>query len=80
MSKKILFFSSPWCGPCRQMKTMLNESIQNELNIDMVDISIDMEKAAKYQVMNVPTFVVLQNDKEVSRKIGATTIDSLRSM
>lgn len=80
MSKEILFFSSPWCGPCRQMKSMLNESTQSEMNMKIIDISIDMDKATEYQVMNVPTFVVLENGKEVSRKIGATTIDALKQM
>lgn len=80
MSKEILFFSSPWCGPCRQMKNILNESIKSELNITIIDISENMEKATEYQVMNVPTFVVLESGKEVSRKIGATTIDGLRQL
>ena len=80
MSKEILFFSSPWCGPCRQMKKMLNESIQTEMNMKIIDISIDMDEATQYQVMNVPTFVVLEDGKEVSRKIGVTTIDALKQM
>ena len=80
MSKQILFFSAPWCGPCRQMKTMLNESIQNELNMEIIDISKNMDKATEHKVMNVPTFVVLEDGKEVSRKIGGTTIDALRVM
>jgi len=80
MKKQILFFSAPWCGPCRQMKTMLNESIQNELNLKIIDISKDMNKATEYKVMNVPTFIVLEDGKEVSRKIGGTTIDALRIM
>ena len=78
--KEILFFSSPWCGPCRQMKSMLNESIKKEINIKVVDISEDMEKATEYQVMNVPTFVVLKNGKEVARKIGAASIEALREL
>ena len=80
MSKEILFFSSPWCGPCKNMKDILNESIQEKMNIKIIDISVDMDKAAEYQVMNVPTFVVLENGKEVSRKIGATTINSLKHL
>ena len=60
------------------MKSMINESIQNELNIKIIDISIDMETAAKYQVMNVPTFVKIQDGKVISRKIGSTTIDRLK--
>lgn len=80
MSKEILFFSSPWCGPCRQMKSMLSEKDKAEINMKIIDISIDMEKATEYQIMNVPTFVVLENGKEISRKIGATTIDALKQM
>jgi len=78
MKTELLFFSAPWCSPCKQMKSMINESIQNELNIKIIDISEDMETAAKYQVMNVPTFVKIQDGKVISRKIGSTTIDRLK--
>ena len=80
MKTEILFFSAPWCGPCRQMKSMLSESISNELSIRVVDISQDMELATKYHVMNVPTFIKVQDGEEVSRKIGSTTIDSLKTL
>ena len=80
MSKEILFFSAPWCGPCRQMKEALNESIRDEIKIKLIDITEDMELAANHQIMSVPTFVVLKDGVEVSRKIGTTTIDNLRNM
>ena len=80
MSKEILFFSAPWCGPCKQMKTMLSESIRDEIGIKIIDITQDMGLAANHQIMNVPTFVVLEDGIEVSRKIGSTTIDYLRKM
>jgi thioredoxin 1 len=78
MNREILFFSAPWCGPCKQMKTMLSESIKTEMNIKIIDISEDMDLASKHQVMNVPTFVVLENGEEKNRKIGSTTIDGLK--
>ena len=78
MKTELLFFSAPWCGPCKQMKLVLNESIQNELNMRIIDISQDMETATKYHVMNVPTFIKVQDGEVVSRKIGATTIDNLK--
>ena len=78
MKTELLFFSAPWCGPCKQMKSMLNESIQNELNMRIVDISEDMEIAAKYNVMNVPTFGKVQDGEVIARKIGSTTIDNLK--
>lgn len=62
------------------MKMMLSESIRDEIGIKIIDITEDMDLAANHQVMNVPTFVVLEDGVEVSRKIGSTTIDYLRKM
>ena len=78
MKEEILFFSAPWCGPCKQMKTMLTENIRDELNIKIIDITEDMEIAAKYEVMNVPSFVKVKDNKVVSRKVGSTTIEKLK--
>ena len=78
MKEEILFFSAPWCGPCKQMKTMLTENIRDELNIKIIDITEDMEIAAKYEVMNVPSFVKVKDDKVISRKVGSTTIEKLK--
>ena len=80
MKKEILFFSSPWCGPCRQIKSMLNETVIEELNIRMIDISENIEIATKFKVMNVPTFIKLVDSKEEARVIGSTTIDALRKL
>ena len=80
MKKEILFFSSPWCGPCRQIKSMLNETVIEELNIRMIDISENIEIATEFKVMNVPTFIKLVDSKEEARVIGSTTIDALRKL
>tara|TARA_Y100001958_G_C21214441_1_gene539935 strand:+ start:744 stop:986 length:243 start_codon:yes stop_codon:yes gene_type:complete len=78
MKEQILFFSAPWCSPCKSMKSMLTESIKDELNIKIIDITEDMEIAAKYEVLTVPSFVKIKNDQVVSRKIGLTTIEKLK--
>ena len=80
MNTEILFFSAPWCGPCKMMKSALSEDLINELNIRVIDIAADMELATEYQVMNVPTFVKLVDNQEVSRKVGTTTIEKLRNL
>lgn len=79
MNTQILFFSAPWCGPCKMMKNTLNESVRDDMNIKIIDISEDMETATKYQVMNVPTFIKLVDEKEVSRKVGSITIEQLKN-
>lgn len=78
MKEEILFFSAPWCSPCKHMKTILTENVRDELNIKIIDITEDMEIAAKYEVMNVPSFVKIKDDKIISRKVGSTTIEKLK--
>lgn len=78
MENEILFFTAPWCGPCKSMKSMLNESTKKELNIKIIDITEDMELATKFEVMNVPMFIKTKNGLEVSRKLGSMTIQGLR--
>jgi hypothetical protein len=62
------------------MKSILNEEIKSELNMKIVDISIEIDKATEYQVMNVPTFVILENGKEISRKIGSISLEELKKI
>jgi thiol-disulfide isomerase/thioredoxin len=64
---KIYFFSGKFCGPCRMIKNRLKEN-----NIHIIDIEENTELAIKFKVMNVPTFVKVDNqDNEISKKIGA---------
>ena len=46
----------------------------------IIDISKDVDLATQHKIMNVPTFVVIENGVEKSRKIGSTTIDGLRDL
>lgn len=78
MNSKILFFSSPWCGPCKQIKNTLNEEIIKDLNIEIIDITKDMDLATKYEVMVIPTFVKIVDGKEASRKSGSVSIEKLK--
>ncbi len=77
---KILFFSAPWCGPCSQMKKIITEDLMKELNIEIIDISKDISMSTKYEIMNVPTFIKLEDEIIKSKTSGTVTIDMLRSL
>ena len=80
MNSKLLFFSSPWCGPCSQIKNRLNEETIKELNMQIIDITKDTDLATKYEVMVIPTFVKIVDGKEVSRKSGSISIEKLKNL
>jgi thioredoxin-like negative regulator of GroEL len=62
---EILYFSAPWCGPCKAMKpaidkfeTTLDES---KVKITRVNIDEDSEHTANYKIQSVPTFVFVKD-------------------
>mgnify|MGYP006271412845 CR=1 FL=1 len=70
-------FGAAWCSPCRSLGTILEN---NPLSIPLVEIDIDEhpELAQQYNVRGVPTMVLVQDGKEVTRKVGAQTIAQLQ--
>jgi thiol-disulfide isomerase/thioredoxin len=58
----ILFFTSKYCAPCKPVERMLakiNLSLfGNQLRIQKIDISENIEDAKKYNIMSVPSIIV----------------------
>ena len=70
--KKVLMFSATWCGPCRMSKpvfTQLKESKQ-DYQYEIVDIDENPVMATNFGVTAVPTFVIMDGDREVNRVLG----------
>ena len=76
-------FWASWCGPCRMMSPVIDE-IAEEMGetVKVYKINIDEEKnlAVKYNVMSIPTFIVLKNGKEVGRTIGVQDKSEITKM
>jgi len=77
--KQVLYFSAPWCGPCKQFKPIM-ESLSSEMSIEFVDVDSNPNKAAQFNVRSVPTTVFLENGVETSRVVGARPINEIRSL
>jgi thioredoxin 1 len=76
--KEILYFSATWCVPCRQMKPILEQvEAETGIKITKIDIEEGFASSQKYGVRSVPTFVLLEEGKEISRTIGAQTSKEL---
>ena len=67
--KQYLYFSAPWCGPCRMLGPIM-ERVNNTIPVQKVNVDENSELAMEYNVRNVPTVVLLENGQEVKRLIG----------
>ena len=77
--KQVLYFSAPWCGPCRSFKPVM-ESLQSEMSITFIDVDSSPQTATQYNVRSVPTVVVLNNGMEIGRTTGVKTKDEIRAL
>ena len=68
----VIDFYADWCGPCKMLAPVLEEIAKENTNTKFVKINVDdaQDLAMEYNVMSIPTLVVIKNGKEVNRVVG----------
>lgn len=69
----LLDFWASWCGPCRMVAPILDEIAEEREDIKVCKINVDEEPelANEYQIMSIPSLLVMKDGKIVSRSAGA---------
>jgi len=78
--KVMVKFGAPWCGPCNQVKPILEEMANEGYRIYDVDCDQDQDNTMKFGIRGVPTYIVFENGVEVARDSGAKTREQLNKL
>ena len=66
-------FWATWCGPCRMLSPIVDE-IANEapqgIKVCKVNVDEQPELAQQFQIMSIPTLVVLKDGRLVNKSVG----------
>ena len=78
----LLDFWAPWCMPCRMVGPILEEIAEERSDIKVGKINVDEqpELAGEFQVMSIPTLVVIKNGKIVNHSVGAMQKEAILAM
>jgi thioredoxin 1 len=67
---KYLYFSAPWCGPCRTFGPIMEE-VATKIPVQKVNVDEQGDLATQYSIRSVPTLVLVnESGKELSRYVG----------
>jgi thioredoxin-like negative regulator of GroEL len=79
--KKILYFSAPWCGPCKQFGPVMDRISQTGILVEKVNVDNAPAVAAAYNVRSVPTVVVVdRSGNETGRSVGMLSESQVRQL
>jgi thioredoxin 1 len=54
---KLLYFSAPWCGPCRVFGPIMDKVAQSGVPVQKINVDDNSDLTMKYSIRNVPTVI-----------------------
>lgn len=76
----LLDFGSATCGPCREMRPVVQRIAAAGYDVRHIDIARDTALAAQFKVDQVPTFIALVDGREYARMIGTGSFEQLQEI
>jgi len=69
--KELWYFSAPWCGPCKMFGPTMDRVASQGINVKKINIDYEADAVTKYGVRSVPTTILVENEQEIRRFVGA---------
>ena len=79
----LIDFLAPWCGPCRMVSPIVDEvaeEVEGRVKVAKVNVDEQPELAQRFQVMSIPTLVVMKKGKVVSTSVGVKSKNAILDM
>jgi thioredoxin 1 len=63
---------APWCGPCKMLAPTLEELSKEFTDVKFIKVNADelKEVVDEFDVMSVPTLLLLEDGKVIGKKVG----------
>ncbi len=79
----LLDFWASWCGPCRMVSPIVDqvaEELEGKVKVGKINVDEEQELAQGFNVMSIPTLVVINNGKLVNQAVGVRSKQEIIEM
>lgn len=68
----LIDFWAGWCGPCKMLGPVIDEVAEEITDAKICKVNVDEEPdlAAKFQVMSIPTLIVVKDGEVAQMSVG----------
>ncbi len=69
----LIDFWAEWCGPCKEIATILEEiagEMENKIKIIKINIDENPNIPNKYGIQSIPTLMIFKKGEPIATKIG----------
>lgn len=78
--KVLVDFYADWCGPCKMMAPVVEEvakELEGKIKVGKVNVDDNQDLAMEYEVMSIPTLVVIEKGEAVKTLVGFRSKEDL---
>ena len=68
----IIYFSAPWCQPCKMLGPIIDGLISKGMQVKKVNCDYDAVMTERYKIKSIPTLILTDmQGNEIKRMVGA---------
>lgn len=79
----LIDFWADWCGPCKMMSPVVDElaeELTGKIKVGKVNVDEEAALALKYQIMSIPTLIVMKNGVFEGKTVGVQTKEEVLAL